>query len=187
MENCTSKRCISSLVILDCETTGLSDEDELIELGLIVCNVIRPEMLLEEADLYCGFREPKRQVCSSAEALSGLTTEMLKGQSLDNGRISTLLKKAQVIVSHNAQFDRQMVVQVLPSLGQKRWLCSLYGINWPKFGCFDRSLSGLVAAHKLINNSPHRAIGDAAALLRLLNLSNLVSQQTYLAELLQGK
>jgi len=176
---------VSKLAILDCETTGLSMRDELIEIAIIVCNVIRPDMVLERVDYYSGLREPSRHITASASAVNGLTMKMLEGQMLDEAKIDFVLRETDFLVCHNVKFDRRMVVSVLPSLRHKNWLCSLRGIDWHRLGYFSRSLGALLSVHKVVNDLPHRAIGDAMALVKLLNVINPVTKQTYLAHLLR--
>jgi DNA polymerase III subunit epsilon len=94
---------------------------------------------------------------------------MVQGLKLNYPRVRAMLREADFLVAHNAEFDRGFVERLAPSLRNRTWFCSLNGIDWEARGFASRRLEDLAAAHKIENPSAHRASGDVATLLALLS------------------
>ena len=84
-ERCT----IRNGIFLDTETTGMDhDADEVIQLCMMpfrfaVDGETKEAYLIEVQKPYVGLREPGKPVPEEVVQLTGITNEMLKGQSLD--------------------------------------------------------------------------------------------------------
>jgi DNA polymerase-3 subunit epsilon len=158
-------------VVLDVETTGLSPHnDEILEMALILFRYDRSTgRVVEIVGTYSGLREPLCRIPRVASRVHGITRQAVRGKRLDYRKIRRMAAEADFVVAHNANFDRQFVERLMPSFSRRTWMCSLYGIDWLKRGFPDRSLVGLARAHGIRNTNPHRALGDAKALLALLS------------------
>jgi len=135
--------------------------------------------LLEQ---YEGLREPKCKISKADQRLNGLGIEQVRGRSLDEGRIRSLLKRADFLVAHKASFDKAVLGDQLKWAATLDWRDSLNGVDW---GTDSRELPSLLEVHGVRCEVSHRAGPDARALLELLSYSG--SGGTYLSQLLFPK
>jgi DNA polymerase-3 subunit epsilon len=158
---------LGKALVLDLETTGLGQADEIIEVGLILVGYDsesgEPVGILDQ---YEGLRDPGRR--AGIRLPGKFTRRMLAGKKLNNGRIEDLIAQANVIISHNAGFDRPRFEKLFLSSKSREWRCSLRGLQWPDFGFDEANLEHLCERHNIKNRSPHRALSDALALLHVL-------------------
>jgi DNA polymerase-3 subunit epsilon len=170
---------------IDCETTGLANSDEMVELALILfCFDRTTGSICGIADSYSGLREPAVEISPFAARVHHITPDMLAGKTLDDGRVERILERAEFLIAHNASFDSRFVSKMFPRAEQKRWLCSMHGIEWKNHGMSSRSLKDLLAKHGYKNGGAHRALADAMATLTLLQHGQQ-SGGTYLGEMLE--
>src|SRR5690606_10885352 len=104
-------------------------------------------------------------------------------QSIDWKIVENLLEKCQIIIAHNASFDRPFIDKLSMVSKNKIWGCSLNQIDWNSFGFPVRKLDVLSIYHGFFTDA-HRALHDADALIYLLSLKNHKTQASYLFELL---
>ncbi len=171
--------------VVDVETTGLQPaRHEIIELAILVFAFNRDSGdLLTLVDEYVGLREPSVPIPAAATAVHGITLDTVRGCSLDHAKVRGILHTAEVLIAHNADFDRAFLTALYPELDGRRWLCSMRDIDWRARGFASRSLQALLAAHRIQPNSAHRAGADCHALLALLT-QPLPEGGTYLRQLL---
>jgi DNA polymerase-3 subunit epsilon len=112
-----------------------------------------------------------------------ITYGMVAGKELDCERVEGILDQADLIVAHNAPFDKRFVGKLFPRANAKTWLCSMNGIDWMSHGMTSKSLDHLLPQHGFHSGPKHRALSDAAATLHLLQKPAL-SGEPYFAELL---
>lgn len=155
---------------LDVETTGLSPvTDEIIELALYLFEFQRETgEITRIVDQYVGLREPVKSIPRAASRIHGIYHRDVKGKCLDYGRVEEMLHRAELLVAHNASFDRSFVVRLFPVCDQKPWLCSMRGINWKQKGFASAGLQRLLEAHQINVHRAHRAEDDVKAALKLL-------------------
>ena len=171
--------------VLDVETTGLShDTDQVIEIGIrpFVFNRLTGEVLSLETP-YSAFQDPGKPLSEEVKALTGITDEMLKGQKIEWDKVNSLLSKAQVVIAHNAGFDRPFIDQSAPISSEKIWGCTFKQIDWNEKGYTSSKLDSLSIYHGFFTGS-HRALNDSDALLYLLSMKDQIHGTPYLLELL---
>lgn len=168
-------------LIVDTETTGRSHQDELIEIALILFKFGRISgRVLEVVDDYSGLRYPRCKIQPQAQNKHGLSVHQLKGQTLDTGRIMGLFERADIVLAHNAAFDRRYVTKLYPSLYWKNWHCTMNGVPWKQLGFNSKGQDAILSAHNIDVGRSHRAMNDARGLLGLLSLENSKLGGTYL-------
>lgn len=157
------------VLVLDTETTGLSHPtDRIIELA----------MLLVEVDTACGlpvgpvacfegFEDPGMPIPPVAREVTGITDEMVKGHRLDDPQVEAMVAQADLIVAHNAGFDRPFVEARFPCFAGKAWACSFMDIDWKAAGAGSSKLSALANDQGWFYDA-HRALVDCHALLHVL-------------------
>jgi DNA polymerase-3 subunit epsilon len=108
--------------------------------------------------------------------LTGITSQDVKGQKLNEVKIKEMVERADLIVAHNAGFDRPFVENRLEVFEHKAWACSFQGINWKAQGMGSAKLEFLCSELGWFYDA-HRAQVDCHALLRVLS-SPLQAEQS---------
>lgn len=172
--------------VVDVETTGLDpDRDEVLELAITLFRYDRVNgQVVEIVSEYSGLREPSCRIPREASKMHGITRRMVRGLALDYHKIRAMLRQAEFVVAHNADFDRSFVGGLIPFSRKRIWLCSLYDIDWQTKGFESGSIESLAAAHAIKTPKAHRAGADVATLLALL--SHKPRRRPYLHELLRN-
>ena len=172
-------------VILDVETSGLKfDQSKIIEIGIrkFLFNRETGEPL-RLTESYSSFQDPGEPLSAEVKAITGITDEMVKDQRIDWSRVDSMLESSQIMIAHNAAFDRPFVDSQSKISSQKIWGCSLKQIDWSGKGFPSQKLDLLSAFHGFFTDA-HRALNDADALLHLLSHSDSMKGSPYLLELL---
>lgn len=95
-------------MILDTETTGLNHrKDEIIEIGAVAFTFDAAGTIGDVIGVYGGLQEPSAPNPSGITRLTGITDEMVAGQMIDLHQLHAIIEPADLIIAHNAGFDRQ--------------------------------------------------------------------------------
>jgi len=174
------------VIVLDTETTGLDARNEkVIELAML-------SVLVDSATgqpvgpvtLYESFEDPGKPIPPQITEITGIDDSMVQGQRIDDAAVTALVEQADLIVAHNAGFDRPFVEARWPVFARKAWNCSFAGIDWKKEGSGSAKLEFLASERGWFYDA-HRAQVDCHALLQVLS-SPLSDGQTGLSRLLNG-
>lgn len=156
-------------LILDTETTGLNIlEDEVIEIGFLLVNYFEGE-ITSVRDLGNEMREPGSEIPIEVQKLTGITFDSLKGKKINKEKVQEAISLANIVIAHNASFDRPMCERLFPEFQDKPWACSLKEIDWAGFGFESSKLKYLLLESGYFYEG-HRALDDCAALMKLLSL-----------------
>jgi DNA polymerase-3 subunit epsilon len=157
------------VLVLDTETTGLDQSrDKIIELAMLQVDVdLAPGLPVGDVSVYDGLEDPGVPISREIQAITGISSEMVQGQRLDETRITTMLEDADLVIAHNASFDRPFCESRIPAFSQLRWGCSFADIDWKKEGFGSAKLEYL-AIEKGWFYDAHRAEVDCHALLAVL-------------------
>lgn len=178
---------LGTAAFLDTETTGLSGDDELIELAIVVFQFSHLSgRMLGVVDSYSGLREPGCAIHPAAQKKHGITPRQVRGQRLDSGKVEGMLGQASMLISHNASYDRRFVSALFPAARYQGWYCSMNGVRWADKGFSSKGLQNLLTAHGLQPGRAHRALDDVMSALALLGQVDSSTGEAYFSELLAG-
>lgn len=157
---------VMKCAILDCETTGLDPErHKMIELAIgtlsidldggDVVAVTPPQSWLED---------PAEDLSIEIERLTHITSDMLIGKWFPEAEIMHALRDVDVVVAHNAKFDRGFVSRRFPAFANLPWACSMSDVDWPALGFSGgRSIASLLTQGGFFLPDAHRAGADVWA------------------------
>ncbi|MDP2449871.1 MAG: 3'-5' exonuclease [Polaromonas sp.] len=176
---------VTRLLILDTETTGLdASRDRIMELALLRVDVDNATGLpTGTVDVYDGLEDPGMPIPPEIQELTGISDDMVRGHKLDESRVAAMLAGADLVIAHNAGFDRPFVEARLAQFAQLPWACSFADLDWKKEGRGSAKLTQLALELGWFYDA-HRAEMDCHALLAVLASPLPVCGQTGLAQLL---
>ena len=158
-------------VIIDTETTGLDHaKDEVIELGMIAFTYDEEGRIGDVIGTFNGLREPSVLISPEITRLTGITPDMVAGRVLDLAAVESFIEPADLIIAHNARFDRPFCERLSRSFQVKAWACSHSEIAWSGFG-FEGSKLGYLLTQCGWFHQGHRAVEDCHAVLEVLATS----------------
>lgn len=160
---------LATVLVLDTETTGLNPaRDKMVELALLRVQVDRRTgQPVGDMQVYNGLEDPGMPMPDEARAVTGITDDMLRGQRLDDAQVHALIAEADLVIAHNAAFDRPFVEARFAAFEGLKWACSFADIDWKSLGRGSAKLSAL--GHDLgFFYDAHRAEMDCHALLAVL-------------------
>lgn len=180
------------MLVLDVETTGKDyRKNKVIELGLILVEFssVKGEFgrVIEQ---YNGFEDPGEPITEEITKLTGITDEMVAGQHFDDARVAKLISMADLVVAHNAGFDRPFAESRFADLKKKWWACTFKEGPWEELMTGSAKLEYLCYKVGGFFYEAHRALTDVEATIRLMstqtevgsvlsNILNKVKQPTY--------
>ncbi|MDS7598337.1 3'-5' exonuclease [Agrobacterium tumefaciens] len=172
-------------IILDTETTGLNYRtDEIIEIGVIAFTFNDAGELGDVTGIYGGLRQPTIAIPTDITRLTGITDDMVAGQVIDVALLNALIEPADLIIAHNASFDRPFCEAFSPVFVHKAWACSVSEIDWSARG-FEGSKLGYLVGQSGYFHDGHRAVDDCFALLEVLGQVRPGTATTPFVELYQ--
>jgi DNA polymerase III subunit epsilon len=183
----TAQGSVTRILVLDTETTGLDQSKEkIIELALLRVDVDTATGLpVGEVQVYDGLEDPGKPIPPEVLKITGITDAEVRGQALDEARIAELLQGVDVVVAHNAGFDRPFVESRIPAFANVDWACSFADIDWKAQGRSSAKLENLAHENGWFYDA-HRAEMDCHALLAVLARPLPHAAHTGLAQLLQA-
>jgi DNA polymerase-3 subunit epsilon len=162
--------------IVDTETTGLSlTDDAIIELAAVLF-----EYDADTGEVYGVIDErgwledPGRPIPPDIVELTGITDDMVAGKRIDDEDVAETLKWADLVIAHNARFDRPRMEARFPAVAGKPWACSLSEIDWAAER-LPSKLEYMLTPLGLFFEGAHRATADCRALLHVLATQTLRS------------
>ena len=156
---------------LDVEATGLSlENDDVIQLAMLPFDYDPSDGRITDVhkdSSFEGFREPALPISEEASIITGITDQMVSGQSIDEAMVRVLVEQSDLIFAHNAFFDRVMVEKHWPCFSEKPWACTFQSIDWLREGFTAGKLDYLGMQFGWFYDG-HTALADCEACLALL-------------------
>lgn len=182
-DNATNKKIG---IFLDTETTGLDlDSDHIIELAMVPFEFDADGRIFRLLPEYNQFNDPNISIPAIITEITGITDEMVKGQSINLETVRNLLSDAVIVIAHNASFDRPFCENLLEEFKDISWGCSIADINWQEEGVEGRKLEYLAYKYGFFFEG-HRATIDCQAGIEILSRPLFNSGELALKRLLDN-
>lgn len=158
-------------VILDTETTGVNHRnDEIIEIGLVAFTFDDFGHIGDIIGVYGGLQQPGTSIPPEITRLTGITDEMVEGHMIDMQQVRRMVAPADLVIAHNAGFDRPFCEAFSNVFAAKAWACSVSEVDWNARG-FEGTKLGYLIGQAGYFHEGHRAVDDCFALLEVLDRS----------------
>jgi DNA polymerase-3 subunit epsilon len=183
---CPDGTAVKRALFVDVETTGLSsEEDEIIELAMVPFTYGIDGRIFEVNEPFQGFQEPIGPITSEITKITGIDQSMVAGHRLDHEVIESIVSSADIIIAHNAGFDRKFLERFHSVFVTKPWGCSATQVDWKAEG-FEGTRLGYLLAHAGYFYDQHRALNDCYAAIELLSNPLPISKKLALQVLLEN-
>jgi len=159
---------LRTAMMLDLETTGLNpSEDEIIEVGICPFTYSPDGRIFEILPSFHRLREPSVSIPPEITRLTGLDDAAVSGRRLDPSEVAEFIEPADLIVAHNASFDRVFLERFCSAASAKPWACSMSQTPWAEEGFGGVRLSVIAAGFGLFHDA-HRALNDCELAIEIL-------------------
>ena len=148
-----------TLLIVDTETSGLDPEsDQCLEVGVILFDVPSRQVLAQQSFLL----PVETNAAEAINRIPAAATNLPQPWRPALSYLQSLLDAADVLVAHNAAFDRQWFGRGHLPATDKPWLCSMEEMRWPAERLLRSrpSVRDLALAYEIPVWAAHRALTD---------------------------
>ena len=155
-------------LLVDTETTGLDHRvAEVIEIGMVAFTYNDDGAFGDVIGVFGGMQQPSKPIPPEITELTGITDAMVAGQAIDVRLMEEMLRPADLVIAHNAGFDRTFCEKLSDAFRAKAWACSHAEIDWKSRG-FEGSKLGYLLGQCGYFHDGHRAVDDCLALIEVL-------------------
>lgn len=173
-------------VFLDIESTGLNTAtDKIIEISLVPFEYTNDGRIYRVFEGYSSFQDPEITIPEQITSITGITNEMVKGKKIDLTIVENIINNADIIIAHNAAFDRKIFERQLLKTTNKTWACTLTQIPWVKEGINSAKLEYIAFVFGFFYKA-HRAEVDCLVGIHILSHRLPISSEPALKILLQN-
>jgi|TARA_A100001518_G_C1226702_1_gene77004 DNA polymerase-3 subunit epsilon len=157
------------IAVLDLETEGLDPlYHQILEFSVAMIAIDAEGQILSVDGPYTGLRDPGRPIEIPISKITGITDDMVAGQTMSGTKIAAFLGRANACLSFNVRFDRQYLEMLVPEVGEMPWICAMADVPWLDLGFDGKAQNYLLAQAAMFNPVAHRAADDVASLVNLL-------------------
>lgn len=117
--------------------------------------------------MFNGLCQPSMPIPPEITRLTGITDELVAGHSINIEALKALIEPADLMIAHNASFDRPFCEKLSSLFIHKARACSNSEINWTDHG-FEGTKLGYLLGQSGLFHDGHRETDDCHALLEIL-------------------
>ncbi|MDZ7355770.1 MAG: 3'-5' exonuclease [candidate division KSB1 bacterium] len=159
-------RCVA---YIDVETTGLdSERDQITQLSIVYIYYDGEGKVVGIREGYNSYTDPGIPIPEHITRLTGITNADVKGKVIQESDIEGILKDVNMIIAHNAQFDRPFLERKFKIFERFPWACSKVHIPWRDFAEFGSDKLEYILFKYGYFYDAHNAISDCLAAAFLL-------------------
>jgi DNA polymerase III subunit epsilon len=160
---------LSVAVAVDVETTGRDvQKDHIIQFSAVPFEYAADSgRIYGVGEALTYLEDPGVPVPDEITQLTGISSEAVRGQRIDEAEVGALVHPAELIIAHNAQFDRGFLERRLPVFRDLPWACTLTEVPWP-IGTGSAKLEFLMYKQCSLFFGAHTAESDCLAVIHLL-------------------
>ncbi len=120
---------------VDVETTGLDPEkDEIIQLAITRFTYSEDGEIGTVGVPFVEYEHPSVPIPEEITRLTGITDDMVRGARIDTVRVIRMMQNTNLVVAHNANFDRPFMEKRVKAFQSLPWACSQQDIPWREAG-----------------------------------------------------
>ncbi|MCX5762384.1 MAG: 3'-5' exonuclease [Gemmatimonadetes bacterium] len=157
-------------LFVDVETTGMQwMTDRIIEFAGVPFTFGKESgRIISVGTPFVSLEDPGRPVPDEIVRLTHITDAMVAGHRIDDAQVKVLADQTQLVIAHNARFDRPFVEARFPFFEEKHWACSINDVPWETHGLGSVKLGWLLMEHAGLYFRAHRAEDDCHAAIHIL-------------------
>ncbi len=156
---------------VDTETTGVDTrKDNIIELAIAKFRYDDDGQIYIVGNGDSFLNDPGVPLDEKIRSVTGITDEDVKGQVIDARNVDDLLSDVDLVLAHNAGFDRRMCERYFHRFAELPWACAQNDIPWRReFGSPGLALEVIATFVGGIFYNAHRALIDCQVGIHMLN------------------
>ena len=148
---------------VDAETTGFdAGREAIIEVGMALFGYDEAGRITGIERTFGSFEDPGRPIPEEIVELTGIRDEDVRGHRIDDETVHAMAAEADLVVAHNASFDRPFFERRFPDFAAKPWACSVRDVPWRAEGLESQKLEFLTYRFGAFYDA-HRAVVDCTA------------------------
>lgn len=152
---------LASGLYVDVETTGLDVEhDRVIELAMVPFDFDDAGNVYGVSIGFAQVEDPGVPIPPEIAKLTGLTDDAVRGQHINQALVDGWIAQTELVIAHNAEFDRKVLERRFPAFAHVDWACSYREVPWAEMGCLGAKLPHLLAEACSGFYDAHRALDD---------------------------
>jgi DNA polymerase-3 subunit epsilon len=157
---------IHNVMIIDVESSGVDPQkDTLLEVGAVLWNVEQCAVIGAWSELVSN------PPVNAAYSINRIPPALLNVRGVASIiqvqlRLAALIARADVLIAHNADFDRGFLQANGVDFQGRPWICSMDDLEYPR-PTSSRALTAIALAHDVGIVQAHRALADCMLLARL--------------------
>lgn len=151
--------------VLDCETTGLSDDAAVIEIAMLKMTLVDGQ-LADITEPLVMLEDPGQPLSPEIQAITGITDDDLRGQRFSEELLAHAMGEVDVLLAFNAPFDAGHLIRRFPGM-RHGWIDARSEFDWQAAGHAGRSQQALLTDFGHFFEA-HRAASDVWALAMLI-------------------
>lgn len=154
-------------MFVDIETTGIDvARDEIVQIAMVPF-AYTATGIIGVGPAFCEYHEPSIPIPPKVTELTGISADTVLFCAINPDNLASRIADTQLIVAHNAAFDRRFLEAFCPAFATKPWACSMSQVPWESAGFEGVRLAYLLAQAGFFHQA-HRADADCHATLALL-------------------
>lgn len=178
-------------IYLDCEATGTdTKKDGILELAMQPFKYTEDGRITSLGKPYMSLNDPGIEISDKIRGITGIKPEDIVGHRIDEQEVEEIVRAADLVIAHNANYDRRMSERHFEFNDMFRrlpWGCSQHDVPWRvQFGALSERLEVLAMTQCGLFYSAHRALIDCQVGIHVLATSQDEGCRTAFSYLLEA-